>query len=356
MKKQILTWLTVLAMVLSLGSSVAGATGTEELVKDTEKTDAVILNEEALDESTQANSPEGMVYIRHVYMVFVFDSSSHSQSVVQESFVAPPIPASSFNLNKFPEDYLMPLSPSGKHYQWEFTYGQSDFDPTKDSTLQIIYVPTERHDYGDWITIVPATCTEKGLAKHICSVCQDEETIEITGFHSFTEFVVDKKPTCTEDGSEKRICSLCQMEETRPINSFGGHAYSDKFIVDKEATCTEEGIKSIHCTACKEIKDSQTIPSKGHIESEWIVDQKATSIEEGISHKECIVCKEIMKTDTIAKLPPEETTLEATTVDSSKSDNPKTGDAFSTIPYISGFLALGVIVLTIFLQKRLSAH
>ena len=62
------------------------------------------------------------------------------------------------------------------------------------------------------------------------------------------------------------LCLASCGEKTHTVHTFG------EWVVDTEATCTANGSQSQTCTECGEVK-TQTIPSTGHIESDWIVDK-----------------------------------------------------------------------------------
>lgn len=68
--------------------------------------------------------------------------------------------------------------------------------------------PAAGHKYGDWETVTPATCTTAGSRKHVCSVCNNEETgtIEATG-HNYGE-----------DG----VCTVCGANENGGSEGTGG--------------------------------------------------------------------------------------------------------------------------------------
>ena len=78
---------------------------------------------------------------------------------------------------------------------------------------------TYGHDYGEWVTVKEANCTENGLRVKICSVCQDalEEEIAATG-HNLREWKQVIEPTYTEYGLEIRGCSDCEYTEERQID------------------------------------------------------------------------------------------------------------------------------------------
>ena len=165
--------------------------------------------------------------------------------------------------------------------------------------------PAKGHSFGEWETVVAATCEGKGLEKRVCSVCQHTETRDIqpTGHDWEADYTVDVEPTCTvagsksihckkcdakkdvteipanghsygewvtivapkcqEKGMRMHTCSVCQHTEVEDLDPTG-HDWEADFTIDKAATCTEDGSKSIHCKNCDAVKDSTVIPATGH--------------------------------------------------------------------------------------------
>ena len=82
------------------------------------------------------------------------------------------------------------------------------------------------HNWGEWQTVTPATCTNAGSQKRTCSLCNTSETqnIPVLG-HNYSD------ATCTEP----QTCTRCGATTGTAL----GHNYSD-------ATCTEPQT----CTRC----------------------------------------------------------------------------------------------------------
>ncbi len=100
----------------------------------------------------------------------------------------------------------------------------------------------------------------------------------IPGKHQFSDWVVTKEATCTEKGLKKRICSVCNHEETQEIDALG-HTWSEEWTIDVEATCEQDGSKSHHCTRCDEKKDITVIEKTGH--------EANTSVKENVIEATC---------------------------------------------------------------------
>ena len=116
--------------------------------------------------------------------------------------------------------------------------------------------------------------------------------------HQFGEWETIKPATCTEAGTESRICKLCDTKETSTIDALG-HSFAKDYTVDKEVTCTEAGSKSKHCTRanCDAKTDVTEIATTGHNYGSWKITKAATCTEEGELTKTCSACG---KTETSA--------------------------------------------------------
>ena len=154
------------------------------------------------------------------------------------------------------------------------------------------------HSFGATIITEP-TCTEKGIAKRVCSVCDEyyitsilnqptghdykKTTVEPScisvGYdlykcscgdnykknytlplgHSFGEWKETKAPNCNEYGEVQRICGNCSKTETEPTAK-AIHQYTK--AVTKSPSCTEEGEITYVCS-CGD-KETEAIPTLSH--------------------------------------------------------------------------------------------
>ena len=85
---------------------------------------------------------------------------------------------------------------------------------------------TDGHLWGDWETVTEPSCTEEGLEKRVCSVCEEEETHAVpeTG-HGYT-MVESKDATCDQNGYEFYRCDGCG-KEYQIILEATGHNFVD---------------------------------------------------------------------------------------------------------------------------------
>lgn len=210
---------------------------------------------------------------------------------------------------------------------------------TDDTTLVFESGAPNAHTFGEWISIISASCLTSGNEKHICSVCNYEEFREIpmTGHIWESDFTVDKKPTCTEKGSksihcskcdeikdvteisetghsfgewtvfsfadctaggvEQRVCSECGFTDFRNIPP-QEHLWEDDFTVDIAPSCIQSGSKSIHCSQCDVVKDVTVIDATGHTFTEWSDNVDATCTGKGQRTRACTVCSYTEYADT----------------------------------------------------------
>ncbi len=130
------------------------------------------------------------------------------------------------------------------------------------------------HVFGEWSVVTPASETQKGLKKHVCTICEYEATEEIPMVehthtfdtsvwehdenthwhpatcghdvkgeeapHTYGEWGVKTAATASEDGVEARKCSVCEHEQTRTLYRVGldvayPFATTGAFTVDNQA-------------------------------------------------------------------------------------------------------------------------
>ncbi len=87
------------------------------------------------------------------------------------------------------------------------------------TTIEIVEEgPHTTHAYGDWYVEKEAACTQAGLRRRDCMICDHFETEEIaaTG-HSFGQWYESVAPTTTACGQERRDCADCDHYETREL-------------------------------------------------------------------------------------------------------------------------------------------
>lgn len=93
--------------------------------------------------------------------------------------------------------------------------------------------------------------------------------------HQWGEWEVVTPATCTEAGEEKRVCSVCGEVETRVIGATG-HDHDGEWSYDDDSHW--------HECACGDVAD------KASHDVEWVVTKNPTHNEPGLKHQECKVC------------------------------------------------------------------
>ena len=172
---------------------------------------------------------------------------------------------------------------------------------------------------ADFTIDIEATCTTEGRKSIHCSVCdakKDIQTIPASGHkagepvrenehspsciapgsynlvtycetcgvvidrwpftvdplgHDFDDWVLIETTPCTSESAKMRVCKVCGYTETEGLDILA-HQWMNTYTIDKEPTCEDEGSQSIHCKNCSAIKDSQTIPMKGHTGGEKVIE------------------------------------------------------------------------------------
>lgn len=154
------------------------------------------------------------------------------------------------------------------------------------------------HAFGEWETIVNATCTETGLMQRDCSCGEiQEKQIAATGHTKVVDNAV--AATCTTTGlTEGKHCSTCNeiLVKQDVIKAYGHNVTVESEIA---ATCTSEGTINCICSVCKYRYTEQTDKLDHTYTSEITVD--ATCSSEGVKTYTCSVCN-YEYTESIAKI------------------------------------------------------
>ncbi len=177
---------------------------------------------------------------------------------------------------------------------------------------------------------VPATCTESGLtAGSHCSVCgtvlAEQEVVPALG-HTWGDWQVVTPATETEEGLERRVCSRDNDHVDQRSIPVIGHKHTIVAVAAKAATCDVAG-ESAHyeCTAChRYFSDAEgtheintedfTIAALGHEWGEWIVTTPAQIGVKGIETRTCNRDHNHTESREIAALPYEYKTVDGVKV------------------------------------------
>ena len=160
-------------------------------------------------------------------------------------------------------------------------------------------IVSEGHKYTK--KVIAPTCTENGCTEYTCSVCNHsyQDTITTALGHDFGDWVTVKPATCVDDGTKKQTCKRngCGCVQTETITKLG-HSYKKTVVAP---TCTEEGYTLYACTRCSDFYKGDVKKATGHKFGDWSEKVAATCENEGTESRTCSVCK-AAETRAIAKL------------------------------------------------------
>ena len=121
-------------------------------------------------------------------------------------------------------------------------------------------------------------------------LCPLNDELMIAGFIMFGDpEITVATATCTQTGLEKRTCSVCEKVEESALPALG-HDFSAEWTVDKQATCEAAGSKSHHCSRCDEKSEVTAIPAIGHSWGSWVKTKEPTFINFGELTRICANC------------------------------------------------------------------
>lgn len=103
----------------------------------------------------------------------------------------------------------------------------------------------DEHSFGDWETIQQATCTETGLRKHTCTICQAERTEELpaTG-HTWNAGTVTQAATQKAEGVKTYTCTVCGATKTEAIEKLASTVKGDSDKSDTDSQISVKNAKS----------------------------------------------------------------------------------------------------------------
>ena len=189
---------------------------------------------------------------------------------------------------------------TGSKAEWD-KYGLTE-DDINHATVYYNYDPNHDHSYEETI-IHPASCTETGLKKMICSLCGEfyEEEIPLQEHN----VVIDEgvAATCETAGkTEGSHCSVCGtvLKAQEEIPATGHTIVEDAYVAP---TCETPGkTEGSHCSECGFVfQTQQEIPPTGHSWTEKEITKEATCTEDGERTLICMNCGNTM-TESISAL------------------------------------------------------
>ncbi|BCZ26478.1 hypothetical protein EUBC25_05650 [Claveliimonas bilis] len=103
----------------------------------------------------------------------------------------------------------------------------------------------EEHTFGEWQIIQNATCTDKGIMKHTCTICNAERTQEVapTG-HKWDSGKVTQEATEKAEGVKTYTCTVCGTTKTESIPKLApsGNENTDKSNVKDEKVSAQNSV------------------------------------------------------------------------------------------------------------------
>lgn len=159
-----------------------------------------------------------------------------------------------------------------------------------------------QHQWGEWKTTTPASCTHEGEETRQCKNCQETETRKLKKTdHDWSEWKTTTKPSCTHEGEETRQCKNCQKTESRTLAKT---AHNTEIVGAKAPNCTSEGYtgdevcKDCHAT----IKNGHKLDKTAHQWSTWKTTTNPSYASEGEQTRQCSQCHQT-ETRKLNKLP-----------------------------------------------------
>ena len=153
--------------------------------------------------------------------------------------------------------------------------------------------PFHGHDFGEWETVTPATCTTKGSRQRLCSCGEKETAVINTIEHTLSKNTV--APTCETQGYTTYSCE-CGYSFDGDFTAPLGHNLKETVT---PPTCTKQGFTFFECEACDyEFYGDHVAPLAHKGTNPQIV--YPTVIQSGYTLYECEHCKQSYKENYIA--------------------------------------------------------
>ncbi|MEE1505258.1 MAG: leucine-rich repeat protein [Acutalibacteraceae bacterium] len=161
----------------------------------------------------------------------------------------------------------------------------------------------------EFVKAVDATCEEGGYTLEKCSLCNNEQEVDIVtalghDYATGDDWTIDKDAECTEAGSKSHHCSRCESKiditgipALNHTHKDGSSAY--KSNITRNPDCTNEGERTFTCSLCSDAY-KETIKANGHTETAVVT--APTCTEKGYTTYTCSVCGEARVTDYVDAL------------------------------------------------------
>ncbi|MGN1141689.1 MAG: hypothetical protein ACI4TF_10835, partial [Oliverpabstia sp.] len=155
---------------------------------------------------------------------------------------------------------------------------------------------THDHEYGEYVTVKEATCTEAGTKEKVCKYCDEKITENVPALgHEYGDYTTLYEPTCEEPGKEYCICTRCGERDEKELEALG-HEFGG-FVTDQEATETKAGSKSKHCSRCDVRTEVTILPmlESDYLKAETVAKEIADKTSDELTDEDINSCQEAVQ-------------------------------------------------------------
>ena len=154
-------------------------------------------------------------------------------------------------------------------------------------------IPATGHTYVK-VSETPATCTEAGVIKYMCSGCKQSYDVLIPATaHDFQSEVV--AATCSQSGYTQYTCTVCGYSYRADYTQPGAHSFVKTTVA---ATCTAAGYDCYTCSVCGSAYTTGFTAPLGHDLQVIQTDDQSESNGHIFEYLRCARCMDTA-TDTI---------------------------------------------------------
>lgn len=158
---------------------------------------------------------------------------------------------------------------------------------------QGVTIPATGHTYVK-VSETPATCTEAGVIKYMCSGCKQSYDVLIPATaHDFQSEVV--AATCSQSGYTQYTCTVCGYSYRADYTQPGAHSFVKTTVA---ATCTAAGYDCYTCSVCGSAYTTGFTAPLGHDLQVIQTDDQSESNGHIFEYLRCARCMDTA-TDTI---------------------------------------------------------
>lgn len=159
-----------------------------------------------------------------------------------------------------------------------------------------------QHQWGEWKTTTPASCTHEGEETRQCKNCKETESRTLAKTAHNTEIVGAKAPSCTTEGyTGDEVCKDCNVK-VKEGHTLAKTAHNwGEWKTTTPANCTTEGKEVRQCKVCQKT-ESRTLAKTAHQWSTWKTTTNPSYASEGEQTRQCSQCHQT-ETRKLNKLP-----------------------------------------------------